>query len=163
MKTVYFIRHAKSSWAEPGLRDIDRPLNDRGLRDAPFMAQLLKNKGVRPDRIVSSPAKRALSTARFFADAMGISEIQVEARIYEAYPEDILEVVQELPDADNTVLVFGHNPGFHYLSAMFATTPVEDLPTCGIFRVDAEVENWHDFDNKTGKLSELYYPKQFHK
>ena len=89
MKTIYFIRHAKSSWADMSLRDIQRPLNARGLRDAPFMAKMLKGRGVQLDAIVSSPANRAFTTATYFAEAFGLksADIIVKQDIYEAFTE----------------------------------------------------------------------------
>ena len=95
MKTVFFIRHAKSSWEDPSLRDHDRPLNKRGLRDAPFMSKLLVGKGILADKIVSSPANRAYTTATSFAEAMKIAEedILVRPAIYEAFPQEVLRVL----------------------------------------------------------------------
>ena len=85
MKKLFLVRHAKSSWADPSLADLDRPLNKRGLRDAPFMAKLLKGRGVQPDRILSSPANRAFTTASYFAEALDIPskeiDIETESRI----------------------------------------------------------------------------------
>ncbi len=163
MKSVYFIRHAKSSWDDPSLRDIDRPLNKRGLRDAPFMAKMLRAKGIKPDRLVSSPARRAFSTARFFAEELGIAkeEIWLDKRIYEAYPEDVLGILQELPDDYKLVLAFGHNPTFTGVANFFADEYISNVPTCGIFRVDAAVISWADFREGKGNLTEYHYPKQY--
>lgn len=162
-KTVYFIRHAKSSWKDPSLDDFDRPLNKRGLRDAPFMAQLLRDQVPTPDALVSSPANRALTTATFFAEAFGIpvSEIVIRPAIYEAFPEDILDVVKAFPDAWQTVLVFGHNPAFHALANMFGEQPLVNVPTCGMFRVDTSGDAWSSFDPSFGQLTSFQYPKQY--
>ncbi|MCB9035195.1 MAG: histidine phosphatase family protein [Lewinellaceae bacterium] len=163
MKTVFFVRHAKSSWDNPSLRDIERPLNKRGKRDAPFMGKLLKGKGIQPDRLISSPANRAFTTAKYFAQALGIAEAEIESdkRIYDAYPEDILDIVQELPDDYSMVLVFGHNPTFTGVANLFTEDYISNVPTCGIFRIDAEVESWRDFREGKGLLTEYHYPRQY--
>ncbi len=163
MKSVYFIRHAKSSWEDMSLRDIDRPLNKRGKRDAPFMATVLKGKGVTPNAIISSPANRAFTTATHFAKELSIpeSEIIIEPKIYEAMTSEVMEVVNSLPDAYKLVLVFGHNPTFTNIANLFSDRFLANLPTCGIFRVDANIDSWKEFNDGTGKLSELHYPKQY--
>ena len=163
MKTVFFVRHAKSSWDNPSLRDIERPLNKRGKRDAPFMGKLLKGKGIQPDRLISSPANRAFTTAKYFAQALGIAEAEIETdkRIYDAYPEDILDIVQELPDDYSMVLVFGHNPTFTGVANLFTEDYISNVPTCGIFRIDAEVGSWRDFREGKGLLTEYHYPRQY--
>ncbi len=163
MKSVYFIRHAKSSWDDMSLRDIDRPLNSRGLRDAPFMATVLKGKGVKPNAIISSPANRAFTTASFFAKELDIpkKEIKIEPRIYEAMTSEIMDIIQNLPDAYKLILIFGHNPTFTSVANQFTSQYLANLPTCGIFRVDANVESWSQFNDATGELTELHYPKQY--
>lgn len=163
MKTVFFIRHAKSSWKEPELADIERPLNKRGFRDAPFMAKLLAGKGVKPDLLLSSPALRAYTTAQYFAEAFAWPEdrIQVERRIYDAYPGDILALLQELPGEVNTVILFGHNPTFTALANYYANTYISNLPTCGIVQVDMDIANWQEVSPKAGSLVAYYFPKQY--
>ncbi len=163
MKSMYFVRHAKSSWTNPSLDDIDRPLNERGLRDAPFMAQLLGGKGLKADRIISSPANRALTTASYFADALGIdrSEIEVNPRIYEAWSEDVLELVRRLPNSLNVVCIFGHNPTFTSIANMFSDSYLPNLPTCGVFRLDSEITAWDQLSDANTRLVELIYPKQY--
>lgn len=163
MKTIYFVRHAKSSWDHPTLRDIERPLETRGLKDAPFMAKVLKNKGVVPDYWLSSPAVRAYSTALFFADAFETdrSEVQLQPRIYEAFPEDIFEIIRTLPPIANTVLMFGHNPTWTNIANRFSRKHIDNVPTCGIFKVEAPVDSWQDFKAPEAVLTEFHYPKQY--
>ena len=163
MKTVYVIRHAKSSWDDPTLTDIKRPLNKRGLRDAPFMAKLLKNKGVTADLIISSPANRALTTATYFANEMSIpvESIDVEHAIYGAYPEDILQMITQIEDDVNIVLIFGHNPTFTSLVNRFTEDYIANVPTCGIVKIDAKIDQWKDFNETTGVQTEFYFPKQY--
>lgn len=163
MKTLYFIRHAKSSWADSSLRDVDRPLNKRGFRDAPFMGRLLKNRGVVPDLLVSSPAKRAYTTAQLFANELGYKkeEIHLDAGIYEAYPQEIMQIIYKLPNSASKALLFGHNPTWTSLANHFGDDYIDNVPTCGIFKVEAQVESWEAFDKDTAKLTEFHYPKQY--
>jgi len=163
MKTVYFVRHAKSSWKDHTLRDRDRPLNKRGKRDAPFMANLMKEKGVKVDAIISSPANRAYTTACHFAAAFDIekSAIQQEENIYEAYYTDVLEIIKQLPNNLQTIFVFGHNPSFTSLANLFTTDYIDNVPTCGIVQVAATISEWKNFGEDTGKLAAFHYPKQY--
>ncbi len=163
MKTVYFVRHAKSSWDHPGMRDIDRPLNERGLRDAPFMAHLLAGKGIRIDRILSSPANRAYSTALFFASSFQIpqAEVEVNRGIYEAWPDEIIRIINQLPDQLASIALFGHNPTLTAVANMFSDEYIVNLPTCGIFKVEADIAHWKEFQRETGKLTALFFPKQY--
>ncbi len=163
MKTVYFIRHAKSSWDEPSLRDIDRPLSSRGLRDAPFMANMLKSKSVKPDLIISSPANRALTTAKFFAKELGIDadSIEVKRNIYEAYPEDVINVIRNANDAVSVILIFGHNPTFTSLANRFTEDYIPNIPTCGIVKIEADIKSWSELNERNATQTEFYYPKQY--
>lgn len=163
MKNIYFIRHAKSSWDDSSLKDFDRPLNNRGLRDAPFMAKLLAAKGIKPDAIVASPANRAFTTSTFFAQALGINEKDIVKNIdiYEAFPEMVLEIIQNLDKKWETVLIFGHNPTFTSLANRFHEDYIPNVPTCGIVHVSAKTDNWADFSAKTAKREGFYYPKQY--
>ncbi|RMG84412.1 MAG: histidine phosphatase family protein [Bacteroidetes bacterium] len=163
MKTIFFIRHAKSSWDNPGLRDHDRPLNKRGLRDAPFMAKLLKGKVGSVDGILTSSATRALTTARYFQKAFELPDTQflIEPSIYEAYPEDVFEAIQLCPFEGDRLLVFGHNPTFTTIANYFTDEYISNVPTCGIFRVDSDIESWSDFSRHGGKLTDFFFPKQY--
>ncbi len=163
MKTVYLIRHAKSSWDDSSLRDIERPLNQRGLRDAPFMAQLLKGKGASPDQIISSPANRAYTTATYFAQALSIEseDIVVRNDIYEAFPQTVLSIITSLSNDLKEVLLFGHNPLFTSLANMFSNQYIPNLPTCGIAKLTFEKEDWSLFNPDTVQLSAYHFPKQY--
>ena len=162
-KVLYLIRHAKSSWQDPSLSDHDRPLNDRGFRDAPFMAKLLAGKGVQADAIVSSTAKRAFTTATYFAEALGLTseDIHQEIGIYEAYAQELLFIIQRLDSEWDTVCLFGHNPGFTNLANRFATDFIPNIPTCGIAQISGAITEWKDFEKGKVKLMNFYYPKQF--
>src|SRR5215813_5144209 len=112
MKTLFVLRHAKSSWDNPNLADFDRPLNERGLAAAPFMGRVLRTKGYRPELILSSPAERARTTAALFKAGAGLdSPLEYDDRIYEASPQKLLKVVSKVADDKNSLMVVGHNPG----------------------------------------------------
>lgn len=163
MKTVYLIRHAKSSWDHPDLRDIERPLNERGLRDAPFMAKLLRSKSIKPDAIVTSPAVRALTTATFFKTELELeaSQFIIRDEIYEAFTATITELIKQLPEAYETVLIFGHNPTFTGVANRFSKEYISNIPTCGIVGIEADVKHWNEFNEKTAGVKAYYYPKQY--
>jgi phosphohistidine phosphatase len=161
MKNLFLIRHAKSSWADPSLDDHERPLNGRGKRDAPRMAEWLRSQGARPDVLLSSTAQRAQRTARYFAKTYGIdkSAILRRAAIYEAAPDALLRLIHELKDEWDTVFLFGHNPGFTSLANLFPGEHIDNVPTCGIVRLEADVEHWTDFGPTTARQRAFYYPK----
>lgn len=163
MKMLYLIRHAKSSWDYPELMDFDRPLGARGLRDAPFMAQMIRDEGIVPDKLVSSPAKRAISTAIFFAQAQGIpaGEILQNKKIYHAYSEDILRIARDWSDDWNTVFLFGHNPTFTSVANFFAEEYIDNVPTCGIVAIELEADRWGGLKKRAGTVKKFWYPKQF--
>jgi phosphohistidine phosphatase len=161
MRTLYLIRHAKSSWDNPGLRDFNRPLNERGQRDAPLMAALMVKMGIKPDLIVSSPARRAITTAQFFADAMGIADEDIVRNqdIYEAYPQEILRLISELPESAETVFMFGHNPTFTDVANRFSDDFIENIPTCGIVRIESPADSWRSFYEGNARVNAQYFPK----
>lgn len=160
---LYLIRHAKSSWDHPGLKDIDRPLEARGYRDAPFMAKMLASEGIKADKLVSSPAKRAYSTAVFFAQAQGIDpeSIEQDIKVYHAYAEDVLAVARNWKDSWNTVFLFGHNPTFTSVANYFADQFIDNVPTCGIVGIELEAIQWKDLKKGAGRIKHYWYPKQF--
>jgi phosphohistidine phosphatase len=162
MRTLYLIRHAKSSWDNPGLRDFDRPLNDRGQREAPKMAELLAETGCRPDLLVSSPAKRALTTARVFARQFQIPEAQIQQQpdIYEAHPRDILKIVSALPASAHTALIFGHNPTFTDVANVFSNVWIDNVPTCGIVHIESSAPTWDAVYEGNSRVIGCYFPKE---
>lgn len=162
MKTLFLIRHAKSSWAQPGLRDFDRPLNERGMNDAPAMAQLLRARlPDTPVTIVSSPAKRALTTARFFAEALRIGEESIvrNQHIYEATLYEVLQIIQNLPDSADVVLLFGHNPTFTAVANYFSEDLIDNLPTCGIVQINTTAQKWSDMNETNSEAVWSLFPK----
>jgi phosphohistidine phosphatase len=138
------IRHAKSGWGSPALADIDRPLDERGLRDAPAMGLRLAARPFRPDLVLCSPAQRTRQTADFILQAMDIarSKIVFDNTIYEASPEDLLETVRRLPAAFREIFLIGHNPGLTVLANQLTGHPIDNLPTCAVFRLRLEAPDW---------------------
>lgn len=162
MKRLYVIRHAKSSWSDPALGDFDRPLNKRGKRDAPFMGTRLKEGGAKPDMIVTSPAKRAIKTARAIAKALGFpaKKIVEETAVYEASLYDLLAVVRKIPDSCGEVVIVGHNPGFSDLAGYLASDSNIYMPTCAVCCVDLDVDSWADVSGGDGRMASYDYPKK---
>ncbi len=161
MKQLTLIRHAKSSWSHSGLSDFERPLNTRGERDAPQMGQRLSQRQLSINGIVSSPAKRAISTAHIIAQALGFGakNILEEPRIYEAMLGTLVAVVQDLDDSREHVLLFGHNPGLTELSFYLSGQRLENLPTCGMFSMQFDLQHWADIQPSSGELVFFDYPK----
>jgi phosphohistidine phosphatase len=162
MRTLYLVRHAKSSWENPGIRDFDRPLNLRGLNDAPRMAQMLVKMGIKPDYLMSSPAKRAISTAIFFSEAFEIdpNTITRDPTLYEALPQDIHRVISRLPETAKTVFIFGHNPTFTDIANHFTEDFIDNLPTCGVVKITSSAASWDTFYEGNSKVIACYFPKE---
>lgn len=162
MRTLYLVRHAKSSWDSPGLRDFDRPLNERGMNDAPKMAKNLLKMGIKPDLIVSSPAKRALTTAQFFAKTLEVPDdaFRQDPHIYEAYSTDILRIISKLPESVQTVMLFGHNPTFTEVANIFTDDFIDNVPTCGIVRIESKAASWDALYEGNGRVTACFFPKE---
>ena len=143
MKTLYLVRHAKSSWGEPALPDRDRPVNERGLRDVATMGKRLAQRDVKPDVMLSSPAVRALTTAEHLAKALGIKrkDIVVVEQLYAAPAKELLSVIQALDDEPKRVMLVAHNPGLTELAHHFASQ-ITDMPTCAIAEFTFAVPSW---------------------
>lgn len=163
MKQLLIIRHAKSSWDNAFMSDFDRPLNERGLRDAPMMAARLMQQKVEVDALVSSPANRALSTARLFAKAWGIPEkqiVQIPALYHAPAPVFYDVIANELKSAWKTVAIFSHNPGITYFVNDLQVAKVDNMPTCGVFGVAALTQNWAQFAEAEKRFWFFDYPKK---
>ena len=164
MKELILIRHAKSSWSNPLLEDFERPLNKRGAKNAPFMAKILKQKEVNPDLIISSPSKRTKDTLDFFIKEFEYKDkIIFEKSIYEAPFENLLKVVKNIDDKNKTIFLFGHNPGLNDLVNFLLGRFEENIPTCGVLKLEFDIKNWEDIKEKSGILNFFIYPKMFDK
>jgi phosphohistidine phosphatase len=163
MKTVYFVRHAKSSWEDMSLADQDRPLNKRGKRDASHMARVMAEQEEKPDVIISSPAVRAVKTSNQFRKAFRLkkSKYILEPRVYHGMPLGIMEVLMELAQDVSVVYIFGHNPGFTELVNHFSEEEIVNVPTTGICKVRFDITDWKQVTLENGKLEGFFYPKQY--
>jgi phosphohistidine phosphatase len=161
MKQLLIIRHAKSSWAIPGQEDFDRPLNDRGHRDAPMMAERIHKKEVPVDAFVSSPANRALTTAQYFAKEYGVhkKDIMQFPELYHAMPGAFLDVISRLDDSLETIALFSHNPGITAFANILTDARIDDMPTCAVFAVKASITHWKDFPAAKKTFWFFDYPK----
>ena len=161
MKRLFIVRHAKSSWDDPYLRDFDRPLNGRGKRNVPDMGKRLADLSVRPDLIISSPANRALTTAKGIAKAIGYekSAIQEEASLYHASTQVIKEVISQTPDQVQTLMIFGHNPGFTSLIGALSDFNIWNLPTCAVCGIEFDFNAWSEVLHSSGQKFYYDFPK----
>lgn len=160
MKTLFVMRHAKSSWDDAALSDFERPLNERGLEAVPLMGEAIKKNQFQPELIISSPAKRAAQTANLVKDAARINgEIQLDERIYEASPARLLEVVSEQNGKSESILLVGHNPGLEGLIKVL-TGELQAMPTAALAVVDLNINDWHEINFSSGNLRTLIRPKE---
>ncbi|MGD8968206.1 MAG: histidine phosphatase family protein [Anaerolineae bacterium] len=162
MKTLMLVRHAKSSWKERGLPDHERPLNKRGRRDAPMMGERLAQRGVEVDLIVSSSATRAVATAEAMAEALDYAwdEIVVDERLYEAYAEETLEVIEEQDEWVDHLMLIGHNPGLTVLVNYLSSHYLENVPTCGVVELRYDIERWAEVGDAEPVEVDFDYPKK---
>lgn len=161
MKKLLIIRHAKSSWDDASLRDFDRPLNKRGVRDVPDMGKRLASLDIQPDLIISSPANRAITTARGIAIEIGydIERIQAEPELYHAGTSTIREVISKVDNNINTLMIFGHNPGFTDLISRVSDLSLYNLPTCAACGIEFDFTSWKEILNQHGQKFYYDYPK----
>ncbi len=163
MKTLLLLRHAKSSWDHPSMRDFDRPLADRGKRDAPRMGRALKERGpAAPDLIISSPAARARETVEAVIQSASLTApLRFDESIYDASLAELMRLVRGLPDNISCVLMVGHNPGFAGLVNRL-TGASERMPTAALASIEFQVDHWADVEDGQGKLLSVLIPRQLH-
>ncbi len=148
MKSLLLVRHAKSSWDDFSIKDFDRPLNDRGKKDAPTMAKRMRDKDVRIDAFISSPAKRARKTAEAFAKEYKEKkeDIIFFDELYLASPSTFFEVIGKTDDQLKTIAVFSHNDGITSFANMLTSERIDNIPTSGVFAVTIKTKHWADFE-----------------
>ena len=162
MKTILLIRHAKSDQTFFG-NDFERPINERGKRDAPVMAKKLLDKKLAIDVFVSSPAKRAKKTAEIFCKEYKGKEEDIifVSALYHAAPEVFYDVIANLDDSFNNVAVFSHNPGITYfVNNLAESIKTDNMPTCAVFAVQADILHWKDFKKAAKEFLFFDYPKK---
>lgn len=156
------IRHAKSSWDDIAMNDFDRPLNERGKRDAPLMAELLYNRKIPVDSFISSPAKRAQKTAAYFAKQFGynLEQIVLIDSLYLAGAEVFYNVIEQADNALHHLAVFSHNPGItNFVNTLTNAIKIDDMPTCAMFAVQANISSWRDFRSTDKNFLFFDYPR----
>jgi phosphohistidine phosphatase len=157
------VRHAKTEPAAPGQEDWDRVLEPRGQRDAPEMARRLKQRGLKPELILSSPAVRAITTATIMLRELGVSaqKLQQDERLYLASPKDMLAVIHELGGRARHLMVVGHNPGMtEFADRISCEREVDNMPTCAIYTLQFAIKEWSELEWESGVEAELDYPKR---
>ena len=162
MKTLYLARHAKSYWKDQSIPDFDRPLNSRGKRDAPFMGEVLNDKKIMLDLIISSPAKRTKKTAIEIASKIGYPEkkIQFNEDLYEASSNTIIKLIKKIGEKYDSVMIFGHNPGLTMLNNHLSNHYIDNIPTCGIVALQLD-KKWSELDKNSCKFLFFEYPKLY--
>jgi phosphohistidine phosphatase len=162
MKTLYVVRHAKSSWDNTGLADFERPLNERGKVDAPRMGKRLKERDVHPNLLLSSPAKRALATAKRIAEVLNYPKknIHTEEKLFHAGTDEIIAVLRSVSDKNEVVMLFGHNPGLTELvNEIGEHVNIDNIPTCGVVALRFHINVWSQLGSVRGELLFFDYPK----
>ena len=161
MKTLTLVRHAKSSWKDTSLADRERPLNRRGQRDAPEMGRRIAKAGIRPSLIVSSPAVRAWTTAKIVAKEIGypLEFLQREDGLYLGSVNDILDVIVAQDVGFNSLMMFGHNPGFTDFANYLVPGITNNVPTAGVVCVNIDQDDWNLFEQPETELVVYDFPK----
>lgn len=159
MKTLFLLRHAKSSWDNPNDTDFERPLNKRGLKTAPFMGEILAKRKIQPGLILSSPAMRAKQTAVLVKESAKFSaEITFEKRIYEASLTTMMEILSEIDDKFASVLIVGHNPSIEYLIRALSGE-IQPIPTATFTKINMYFEKWDELYENCGEIEFIIRPK----
>ena len=161
MKYLLLVRHAKSTWDDFSIKDFDRPLNDRGKKDAPMMAKRLLKKDIKIDAFISSPAKRARKTAEAFVKEYKSekNEVIFFEELYMAGQSSFETVIKNTADSYNTIAVFSHNEGITHFANTLTDKKTDNIPTCGVFAVKIKSKHWKDFVDAKKEFWFFDYPK----
>jgi phosphohistidine phosphatase len=162
MKSLYLIRHAKSSWEDVQRRDFDRPLSEDGHQEATTMAAFLKNLNVIPEQLICSPALRTLTTCKHFASAFDYPTEQIlkQEKLYEASIENLYDVIHRIDNQYDTVFIFGHNPSVSYFADIYLNDYLPEVVTCGIVHLQLDGEKWADFSPKKAAFVAMWEPQK---
>ena len=161
MKKIYLVRHAKSSWETSGINDHERPLNERGISDAPLMAKKIMDEYEIPQLLIASSAKRAHQTALIFAEQFGKSKesVMVEKNLYHADIEELLSCINGVDNEVDHICIFAHNPGITYFANIVCEANIHDVPTCGILIMESDIPTWQGIEASDIKLNAFIFPK----
>ena len=162
MKTIYLVRHAKSSWENPDLHDDERPLLPKGIKKTKLVCKYLKGHNVRVDRIITSYAVRAFETSRIIASCIHYPEsnISIDKRLYENGVQGYFNVIYELPDNIGSVMLFGHNPAITSFANKFIPDKIDIIPTSGIVCINYDTDKWEEIDLAEKTLQFYIYPRK---
>lgn len=167
MKTIYIVRHAKSSWEYDGIDDIDRPLKKRGIMDAHLLSKALSSKIQRPDIFVSSSANRALHTAMIFSEnfKFPLANLQIKKSLYSFSDGYLVKTIMALDDAFDSAIVFSHDHGINTFVNKYGSKVIPHVPTCGVIGIQFETEHWKSINKdktiKKGKTVLFKTPKMY--
>ncbi|MBC7850954.1 MAG: histidine phosphatase family protein [Chitinophagaceae bacterium] len=161
MKSVIAVRHSKSSWGDSNLDDFERPLNERGKREAPEMARRLASRGIQPDYFLSSSAKRARKTAIAFAEELNFPKERIELKreLYLASAQEMFAAIAKCPESTDTVIFFSHNPGITEFVNRLTSVRTDNMPTSAIFAVSSACNDWPSFELAAKEFLFFDYPK----
>ena len=162
MKTILLVRHAKSSWENFSLSDEERPLNERGKKNAPEMAHRLLKKKIKIDAFITSPAKRAKSTAEYFAKEYDIDKkkIIIVPELYMANNQAFIQTIRNAPPSANSIAIFSHNDGITNFANSLSNARIDNMPTCAVFAVTSEIIDWAQFEPGKNDFYFFEYPKK---
>lgn len=164
MMELILIRHAKSDWGNEYLKDIDRHLSERGYSDAYALSAWYLKEQPLPNLILTSTATRALNTALIFARTLefNMTDFVIEQTIYESTATNLLALIQQQSNKKKSIMLFGHNPGITNLFNTLCTDEFfENIPTCGIVKINFEANSWHEISNQNSKFSFCQFPKNY--
>lgn len=161
MKTLYIVRHAKSSWAYQGIKDQDRPLKKRGINDAYLVSKAIQKKITRPDVFVSSSANRALHTSVIFCETFNypLANLQINKSLYSFSDGYLIKTIKALDDGFNSAIIFSHDHGISDFVNKFGSVKIEHTPTCGIVGIQFDTKHWKNI--KKGKTILVDFPKNY--
>lgn len=161
MKTIYIVRHAKSSWKYESVKDHDRPLKERGINDAHLLSKKLAKKIKRPDVFIASSANRALHTGVIFCTNFGypLSNLQISKQLYSFSDGYLVKTVMALDDSFDSAIVFSHDHGINTFVNKFGSKPIAHVPTCGVIGIQFDEKYWKNI--KKGNTILIEFPKYY--
>lgn len=164
MKQLFLLRHAKSSWDDPTISDLERPLNKRGKNDSFLMANVFKQLDLVPELIISSNAKRAYSTAKRIASVLydNKNSLIVDDELYDASVESFMSFINSLNDNFDKIMLVSHNPVITIITNKLSNTSITNMPTCGLALIEFNVSFWSEVKFNTGELISFEYPKKYY-
>jgi len=161
MKTLYIVRHAKSSWAYEGIKDHDRPLKKRGINDAYLMSKMLTKKITRPDTFIASSANRALHTGIIFCESFGfpMAHLKISKQLYSFSDGYLIKTVKALDDSFDSAIIFSHDHGINFFVNKYGSKPIAHVTTCGVVAIQFDIKHWKNL--KRGITTLVEFPKHY--